>query len=112
MPLNDREEMVDLCRMLEAKPIVVSSTALGTLNHSKLTIKYLEQMKCLGASFVLIKPEEELKIIEEDNISRLAQMAPILSLLPHSKGLNSEKGPLPEGFYADKIYVEGHPWIT
>ena len=111
VPLNDSEEMVDLCRELGAKPIVVSSTALGTLNHSKLTIEYLKQMNCEGASFILIKPEEELPIIEKDNILRLSQMAPILSLLPHSANLDSEKPPLPEQFTAEKIFTEGHSWI-
>ena len=112
VPLNNDEEMADLCRRLEAKPILVSSTALGTLNHSKLTIEYLKQMNCEEASFILMKAEKELPIIEQDNISRLSQMAPILSLLPHSAHLDSEEPPLPADFKADQIFSEGHPWIS
>ena len=103
--------MADLCRALQAKPLVVSSTALGTLNHSKLTIEYLKQTNCKQASFILMKSREELPIIENDNVLRLSQMAPILSILPYATGLDSEQPPLPIPFNAEQIFKEGHSWI-
>jgi dethiobiotin synthase len=112
VPLNDEDEMHDLCKALNADAIVVSSTALGTLNHSKLTINYLQQHGIDQISTILMRPEHELELIEQDNLLRLGQMAPNLACLPHYSGLDSEKGSLPEDFIASETHFEKMPWIT
>ena len=110
VPLNDEDEMHDLCKALNAQAIVVSSTALGTLNHSKLTINYLQQHGIDQISTILMRPEEELEVIENDNLLRLAQMAPNLACLPYYPGLDSEKGSLPTDFHASETHFELMPW--
>ena len=112
VPLNDQDEMVDMCRELKAKAICVTSTALGTLNHSKLTIEYLKNKGCEDNYFIMMRPETELEIIEEDNIARLAKMAKPLALLPFMSNLDTEgEAPLAKSFVADKIYNEIKAWI-
>lgn len=41
VPLNDRALMVDLIVKLKARPIVVATSSLGTINHTLLTIEAL-----------------------------------------------------------------------
>jgi dethiobiotin synthase len=110
VPLNNQDEMHDLCKALNAHAIVVSSSALGTLNHSKLTINYLQQHGIDQISTILMRPESELEVIEKDNLLRLTQMAPNLACLPHYPGLDSEKGSLPEDFQASETHFELMPW--
>ena len=112
VPINDTEEMVDFCKALQAHAIVVSSTALGTLNHSKLTINYLKQNGIDQISTILMRPEQELKLIEDDNLLRIAQMAPNLACLPFYSGLDSEKGSLPTDFIASNNNLQDFKWTT
>ncbi len=44
VPLNDREFMTDLARVLEARVILVSRNYLGSINHSLLTAEKCRQM--------------------------------------------------------------------
>lgn len=61
VPLNGKELMIDLIKLLDIPVIIVASTRLGTINHSLLTIKALRshQIKILG---VITNGSENLEI--------------------------------------------------
>ncbi len=61
VPLNRKELMIDLIKLLDLPVIVVASTRLGTINHSLLTIEALKsrQIKILG---VITNGTENLEV--------------------------------------------------
>ena len=54
VPLNDRETMVDLMAALALPVVVVARTALGTINHTLLTLEALRRRRCSVAGVVMV----------------------------------------------------------
>jgi dethiobiotin synthase len=65
VPLNSEDMMIDLIAALEAVPILVARTTLGTINHTLLSLKALREkaLQPLGVIFVgNANPESEAAI--------------------------------------------------
>jgi len=54
VPINDSEQMVDLARMLSLPVVVVTSTKLGTINHTLLTLEALRKRALIIAGVVMV----------------------------------------------------------
>jgi dethiobiotin synthetase len=54
VPINDVETMADLMRMLQLPAIVVGRTALGTINHTLLTLEALRRRALRVAGVVMV----------------------------------------------------------
>ena len=52
VPLNERETMLDLITALKAKVIIVSRNYLGSINHSLLTARALQQVNANVAGWI------------------------------------------------------------
>lgn len=86
VPLNDRETMLDLMRASGARPLLVTTSTLGTLNHTSLTLHEMER-EHIPAKVIIINDahpplDEEERIIRDDNIkwiTRKAYPIPVIS---------------------------------
>ncbi len=92
VPIANNYDMLDFCRALKAKLLVVASTTLGTLNHTKLTLYYAEQKK-LEVVLVINRCSGVPEVIERDNIHFLQDMVEgrDLSEIPFIEGIDTEK---------------------
>jgi dethiobiotin synthase len=54
VPINDSEMMIDLIRRLGAPAVVASRTALGTINHTVLTVNALRSARVCVKGVVMI----------------------------------------------------------
>jgi len=59
VPLNDRESMLDLMVALGIPVLVVASSALGTINHTRLTVEALRRRRLKVAGIVMVGPRDE-----------------------------------------------------
>jgi dethiobiotin synthase len=59
VPINDSELMLDLIRKLEAPVVVASRTALGTINHTLLTVQALRSARVCVKGVVMIGRENQ-----------------------------------------------------
>jgi dethiobiotin synthetase len=59
VPLNDRESMLDLMVALGIPVLVVASSMLGTINHTRLTIEALRRRKLRVAGVIMAGPRDE-----------------------------------------------------
>ena len=57
VPINSRHFMSDLARHLNAPVVIASRTALGTINHTLLTLSAIRGAKLKSAGVVMIGPE-------------------------------------------------------
>jgi dethiobiotin synthase len=57
VPLNDSELMLNLIHKLNAPVVVASRTALGTINHTLLTVRALHDARICVKGVVMIGPE-------------------------------------------------------
>lgn len=91
VPLNDELDMADLCKLLDAQMILVTTTSLGTLNHTKLTVEYAGQ-RDLECSVIISGCTENPGIIEEDNVNYISKMVDdrVLFKIPFIIGVNTE----------------------
>jgi len=102
VPLNDETDMLDLCAELEAQLILVTTTGLGTLNHSFLSHNYANQKIQNPALTIINRCTDEKAIIEADNIMQIKKLGPHLATLPLLKDLDTEgELPLPKSFQAE-----------
>ena len=77
VPLNERELMIDLIKALDLPVLIVARAALGTINHTLLTIEALRSrnLKIFGVIMNGAPNEENRKAIEHFGKTRvLAQM--------------------------------------
>ncbi len=58
VPINDREIMADLMVLLDLPVVVVARTALGTINHTLLTLDALRQRALTVAGVVMVGPQD------------------------------------------------------
>ena len=79
VPLNETDLMIDLMRRLRLPVLVVSRTALGTINHTLLTIEAL-RARSLDVAGVLLVGEPKLGT--RDAIERYGKVAVVGELPP------------------------------
>jgi dethiobiotin synthetase len=86
VPLNKRDLMIDLMKILDLPVVVVARTELGTINHTLLTIEALNKRELPVAGVILVgdhKPDTKKTIAEHGR-------AMILGELPYLTELTSE----------------------
>lgn len=92
VPLNPREMMLDLMVALDLPVILAARPALGTLNHTLLSLRTLRDagLKVLGFATVDTTPRE-WGFIEEDNIATLITRGETVHLghIPFSETLST-----------------------
>ena len=66
VPINKKEFVVDIIRIIKLPVILVASTKLGTINHTLLSIESLHnrRLKIFGIIFVGDDNKETMKTIE------------------------------------------------
>lgn len=91
VPLTLEFDMAGLCKALNAEMIVVTTTALGTLNHTKLTLEYAES-RDLACRVIISGCSEDPDIIAKDNIQLISKMfaGKVMFQIPEVAGLNTE----------------------
>ena len=91
VPLNPEFDMMDLCKAVNAELIVVTTTQLGTLNHTKLTLEYAKSHG-FESSVIISGCSNKPGIIEKDNIKLISEMVDgrVLFQIPQIEGLDTE----------------------
>lgn len=84
VPLNPRETLADLARILRLPVILVVGVRLGCINHALLTVEAIRNDGLPLAAWVANCVEEGMPALQE-NIESLAQriLAPCLGVVPH-----------------------------
>ena len=82
VPLTDEVTMADLADRLGAGLVVVTRPALGTLNHTALTLEAARTRGLPVDGLVISGWPAEPGVTEQTNLERLADMAPVLGILP------------------------------
>ena len=102
VPLNDEHDMLDLCVALKAQLILVTTTGLGTLNHTKLSHLYAQSKLSHEPLIIINRASCENPLIEADNIKLIKGLSPCLAILPHQADLDTEgSSPLSPQFKAE-----------
>jgi dethiobiotin synthase len=102
VPLNERHVMRDLVAALGLPALVVSSTRLGTINHTLLTLEALERARIPTLGLVLVGPPDAGA---ESGIDAFAH-APVLGRVPHFTSLDAATVSA-----AGRALVAGHPTL-
>ena len=82
VPLSGAVTMADLADRLGAGLVVVTRAALGTLNHTALTLEAARARGLPVDGLVISGWPADPGVTEKTNLERLSAMAPILGLLP------------------------------
>ena len=80
VPLNDQTLFIDLFARWRAPLILVAATALGTINHSLLSLEAIRRrdLPLLGIAFVgAAQPESESIICRLGGVRRLGRLPPV-----------------------------------
>lgn len=88
VPLNQRENLLDLVRLLDLPVIIVANNVLGVINHTLLTIRCLrgEGLTVAGVVINHTSPDSlRDSYLREDNISAISNFGKvdILAILPY-----------------------------
>lgn len=98
VPLNAEETILDLMVELDFPVLVAARPALGTLNHTLLTLEALahRRLEVLGVVLLACSPEPP-GYIEADNLATLCARAevPVFGPLPWLPGLADDPDPGP-----------------
>jgi dethiobiotin synthetase len=89
VPLSDDVTMAELADRLGAGLVVVTRPALGTLNHTALTLEAARTRALPVDGLVISGWPASPGVTERTNLERLSAMAPILGLLPACPGLDT-----------------------
>jgi dethiobiotin synthetase len=89
VPLRGDVTMADLADRLGAGLVVVTRPGLGTLNHTALTLEAARSRGLPVDGLVISDWPAEPAITERTNLERLADMAPVLGILPAYPGLDT-----------------------
>ena len=83
VPLNDQDYVIDLAKVLDLEIVLVSNLYLGSINHTMLTIDYLERngFKIKGLIFNGEANPESERIIELKSGYRVLLRLPKLGLI-------------------------------
>jgi dethiobiotin synthetase len=101
VPLADRYLMADLARDMGLPLLVVTRPALGTLNHTALTVEAARRRGLEVAGLVICDYPRDPDVAARTNPALLIEMtaAPLLGALPHIDGLDTA-APDPAGLAA------------
>ena len=91
-PLAGEHTMADLAVRLEAELVVVTRPALGTLNHTALTLEAAGRRGLAVGGLVVSGFPSDPDVVERSNLVRLRAMAPVLEVIPLVEGLSVEEG--------------------
>lgn len=89
--------MADLARLLGLPIVIACRPGLGTLNHTALTIEAARRRGLEVMGLVIVGWPEQPGIADRTNPPELARHAPIIGVIPHIAGLDTERrvaGPL------------------
>ncbi len=91
-PLNEREPLSALPKLLELDVILVVGMKLGCLNHALLTARAIRQDGLQIAAWVATQIDPVMEVVEE-NIQSLSQMlgVPCLGFIPYLENITPEK---------------------
>ena len=83
VPLNDEDYVIDIAKELDLQVVLVSNLYLGSINHTLLTIDYLERngFKIKGLIFNGEANPESERIIEQKSGYKVLLRLPKLSLI-------------------------------
>jgi len=86
VPINASELMLDLIRMLGAPVVVASRTALGTINHTVLTVRALRGAGVCVKGVVMIGPEnpDNVRAVERYGAVPVVGRIPVLNRICRS----------------------------
>ncbi|MCS6851758.1 MAG: dethiobiotin synthase [Gemmataceae bacterium] len=84
-PLTDHETVADLAQRLGYPLIVVARRALGTLNHTLLTLEVARSRRLPLAGVVVSETMPPRSVAERTNVDELRRRigVPLLTVLPH-----------------------------
>jgi len=85
VPLDDKHLVLDAARMLNVPAIVVARAALGTINHSVLTVRALQAANVRVAGVVINQYPAELPGVAEETSPREIEKwakVPVLCIVP------------------------------
>lgn len=84
-PLTDRETVADLAAALGLPLVVVTRRALGTLNHTLLTLAVAASRGLAVAGLVVNETVPPTTLAEETNVAELQRRiaVPLLAVVPH-----------------------------
>jgi len=96
-PISPGESVIDLAKRLELPLIIVSSTRLGTLNHTLLTVRGAQQAGLIVLGVIFNRPDPGSRSFAEKTnpavFSRLCSV-PVLGAVPFMRGISVEEGRL------------------
>jgi len=98
--IDDATDMADLASTLGLPVVVVARPALGTLNHTALTVDAARARGLDVLGIVISNYPDEPEIAERTNPAELAKIAPLLGVIPHIETLDVEAGIRPARFDA------------
>ena len=87
VPINDTDKMADLMRELHLPIVITARSALGTINHTLLTLEALRSRSLCVAGVVMVgdpHPENSAAIAQFGNVC-------VLGEIPHFPALNAEE---------------------
>lgn len=100
VPVDDTALMVDLIAALDLQVVVVARTALGTINHTLLTLEALRARRLPVVGVVLVgepHPGNRAAIAEYGRVAILGELPPLQPLSAASLGRWADASLDPEG---------------
>ncbi len=90
VPITQNKLVIDLIKMLKAQVLVVGRAGLGTVNHTLLTLSYLEKEKIDVAGVVLNHLSAEEDLSSQYNLKTISEFthAPLWGKFPYLKKVN------------------------
>lgn len=83
-PLNERETVKDLAKLLALPVIMVVAIRLGCINHAQLTYQAIKQSGVNCAGWIAVCTDSELLCKDENILAiKVAVDAPLLGVLPY-----------------------------
>ena len=91
VPITLDFNMMDLCKAFDCELLVVTTTLLGTLNHTLLTLEYAKSQG-YDSSIIISGCSDNPDVIEKDNIELISEMVDgrVLFQIPQINGLDTE----------------------
>ncbi len=76
VPLNDKETIVDLIKLLELSVIIIAASRLGAINHTLLTVKCAKQLgvKIHGIIFNNPTAHKEISLVNMEEVKRFTDV--------------------------------------
>ncbi len=94
VPLNRRETMLDLMKVLGLPVLIAARAGLGTINHTLLSVRALRTAGIAIAGVVLLEGRDSAPgAIEADNPAAIAQFGgiPVLGTVPYGPALREPR---------------------